>query len=267
MTKTIMTVDNVKGTLGLQAKIKLPVFSQSSVDIIVPFHGQYEKVVKLIESVYRVRSNPYRLTLVDDASPNAGFLAQIENQPQLNCIRLEKRVGFGGALKIGFERTQQPWVVFMHSDVEAEDPLWMLKLGQTLLELRGQGVKMVSARTDNPMNDDKRFVGKKGEIQEHVLLGKGEAMPLYCAMCHRDLFKHIDGFVKAYPFAMYEDQELSYRMGHFGFKQAVSGSSWVSHLGNATIGEVTRLNMAAAKEMQGNYDRCVSDMRKYRTAK
>jgi len=257
----------VKGVVGLQGKLKNPPFGRSPVDIIVPFHGQYEKVVKLIESVYRVRSNPYQLTLVDDGSPNTGFLAQIENLPQLKCIRLEKQRGFGAALKAGFDATQQPWVMFMHSDVECEDPLWMIRLGQTLLELKDQNVKMVSARTNHPMCEDRRFVALKGMTSEHVILQPGESMPLYCAMCHRDLFKHIGGFVKEYPIAMYEDQELSHRMAAFGFKQAISGTSWVQHHGNATISEVARANPVAAREMERNYDRCLADMKKYRIKK
>jgi GT2 family glycosyltransferase len=257
----------VTGVVAHQGKIKLPPFSRSPVDIIVPFHGQYEKVVKLIESVYRVRSNPYQLTLVDDGSPYEGFLEQIASLPQLKCIRLDKQVGFGAALKAGFEATKQPWVMFLHSDCEAEDPLWMIRLGQTLLELKDKGVKMVSARTNNPMCEDSRFVGQKNMITDHVVLGPGESMPLFCAMCHRDLFNHIDGFIKPYPFGMYEDQELSYRMASFGYKQAISGTSWVMHHGNATISEVARTRPQAALEMEQNYFRCINDMKKYRPKK
>ena len=44
---------------------------QSKVDIIIPFHGQYHKVTRLIESILRfTHSNPYHLILVDDCSPN-----------------------------------------------------------------------------------------------------------------------------------------------------------------------------------------------------
>jgi GT2 family glycosyltransferase len=257
----------VKGVIGLKGKLQTPPFGRSPVDIIVPFHGQYDKVVRLIEGVYKVRSNPYQLTLVDDGSPNTGFLAQIEALPQLKCIRLEKQCGFGAALRAGFEATKQPWVMFMHSDCEIDDPLWMINLGQTLLQLKDQGVKMVSARTNNPMCDDRRFIALKDTKSEHVVLEAGEPMPLYCAMCHRELFGHIGGFIKEYPFAMYEDQELSHRMAAYGFKQAISGTSWVKHVGNATISEVARSNPKAQQEMENNYQRCLGDMKKYRVKK
>lgn len=255
---------DIEGFVGLEAKNKAPTFSRSRVDIIVPFHGQYKRLISLIESVLRLRTNPYLLTLVDDGSPNVGFLKQIEKVPQLNRIRLEKQVGFGAALKAGFDATKQPFVMFMHSDCEALDPSWMLSLGQTLLSLEGQGVGMVSARSDNPLCEDERFVAKMNTTSEHVILEKGESMPLYCAMCRRDLFGKIGGFIKEYPYAMYEDQELSYRMGSRGIKQAISGTSWVKHHGNATVGEVSRFNPLALDEMEKNYERCVEDMKKCR---
>jgi glycosyltransferase involved in cell wall biosynthesis len=257
----------VKGVVGLSGRLQTPSFGRSPVDIIVPFHGCYDKVIRLIEGVYKVRSNPYQLTLVDDGSPNKGFLTQIESLPQLNCIRLEKQRGFGAALRAGYEATKQPWVMFMHSDCEIEDPLWMIQLGQTMMELKDQGVKMVSARTNNPTCDDRRFIASHGMKSDHVILSPGDVMPLYCAMCHRDLFQHIGGFIKEYPYAMYEDQELSHRMSAFGFKQAISGTSWIKHIGNSTIGEVLRSDPQAESQMEANYDRCISDMRKYRIKK
>lgn len=257
----------IKGVVGLNSKITNASFMRSPVDIIVPFHGQYEKVVRLIESIYRVRSNPYKLTLVDDGSPNATFLSSIKSLPQLNCIRLEKQIGFGGALRVGFEATKQPWVVFMHSDVEAQDPNWMIDLGQTLMSLKKEGVKMVSARTNNPMHEDDRLKADRVDVGNNVVLGQGDFLPFYCAMCHRDLFKNIKGFVKEYPFAMYEDQELAHRMICHGFKQAISGTSWVYHHGNVTIAEVARKNSQAVIEMENNYDRCIRDMKIYRFKK
>lgn len=259
--------EEVDGFVGLEAKIKNPVFGRSPVDIIVPFHGQYRRLVSLIESVLRVRSNPYLLTLVDDGSPNPDFLKQIEKVPQLNRIRLDEQVGFGAALHAGFKATRQPFVMFMHSDCEALDPSWMLSLGQTLLELEGQGVGMVSARSDNPLCDDPRFVGKLNSVTEHVILEPGESMPLYCSMCRRELFDKIGGFVKEYPFAMYEDQELSYRMSVHGVKQAISGTSWIKHYGNATISEVSRSKPLAMKQMEENYNRCLADMKECRAKK
>jgi GT2 family glycosyltransferase len=251
----------VDGFVGLESTIKHPVFGRSPVDIIVPFHGQYKRLITLIESVLRVRSNPYLLTLVDDGSPNPGFLKQLEKVPQLNRIRLDEQVGFGAALQAGFQATKQPFVMFMHSDCEALDPSWMLSLGQTLIELEEKGVGMVSARSDNPFCDDTRFEGKLNSTSEHVILESGESMPLYCAMCRRGLFNKIGGFIKSYPFAMYEDQELSYRMGVHGVKQAISGTSWIKHHANATISEVSRSNPLALGQMEKNYDRCVADMK------
>ena len=102
-------------------------FSRSKVDIIIPFYGLYEKVTALIESILiAVKSNPYHITLVDDCSENKSFYEEINNQfkkktpegeiPQVTCIRNKEQMGFGGSLKAGYDTTNLPWILFMHSD-------------------------------------------------------------------------------------------------------------------------------------------------------
>jgi len=92
-------------------------FNRSPVTIIIPFHGCYEKVSQLVKSIlFATRSNPYEICLVDDCSQNRNFIDEMSNVPQVVAIRSDKHVGFGGALRIGFDRTRQPWVVFLHSD-------------------------------------------------------------------------------------------------------------------------------------------------------
>ena len=237
-------------------------FSRSPVSIIIPFHGCYEKVGKLVSSIMRVtRSNPYQICLVDDYSPNSSFINAIKDLPQVFALRTEKRLGFGGALEFGFKATQQPWVVFMHSDCVVEDPRWLVEMGRTLLKLKENNVKMVSARTNNPGEGCELLKSKREEIKEDIILKEG-FLPLYCSMCHRELFSHIGGFIKNYPLCHYEDEELAYRMRHYGFFQAACGKSWVRHEGGATINNLCKINPSLIEELEKNRDLCVEDIRK-----
>lgn len=237
-------------------------FARSPVDIIVPFHGHINKVARLIQSVLQVtRSNPYRITLVDDASPNKEFVRQAKDIPQVRAIRLEQQVGFAAALDAGFRASEQPWVIFLHSDCVPDEGGWMLRLGESLLALKSQNVRMVSARSNNPGDD--RLLGRRGEITDDVVLTEG-AMPLFCAMCHRELFKHIGGFLKRYPYAMYEDEELAHRMRHYGYKQAVCGKSWVYHEGGVTINGLLHERPELREVMEANREKCIEDIKKYR---
>jgi len=237
-------------------------FSRSPVDIIIPFHGVYGKVTKLIESILFVtRSNPYRICLVDDCSPNEKYIEQLQNAPQVTPLRTPKQLGFGGALQFGFERTQQPWVVFMHSDCLIADQGWLIEMGKSLMRWRNEGVpvKMVSARTDNQVGGPKALKAPPKTKGKDIILEEGH-LPLYCVMCHRDLFPNIGGFIKNYPYAWYEDEELACRMRARKFKQGICGKSWVKHYGGLTIENLWKMNPKSKEIMEGNRDRCLQDM-------
>jgi len=248
--------------------MRASVFARSRVDIIIPFHACYRNVSKLIESILVVtRSNPYQICLVDDCSSNEKYIEQLKGVPQVVCYRTPQQLGFGGALQFGFERTKQPWVVFMHSDCSVDDPGWLIEMGRSLLNWRSkkEPVRMVSARSNNPgpgMN------ALKAESRVHTrdsVLENGH-LPLYCAMCDRDLFDLIGGFIKNYPYAQYEDEELAYRMKAYGLKQGICGKSWVRHEGGQTINYICKKKPEAKQAMEENRNRCLLDMRLVKNA-
>jgi len=249
-------------------------FSRSRVNIIIPFHGQYGKVSKLVNSILMgVKSNPYQICLVDDCSPNnfiddfkgSQFAKNIGSgrfsyKPQIVAYRTPEQLGFAGALKYGFDKTEEPWVMFMHSDCVIENTSWMVEMGKSLLDFKEKGVRMVSARSNNPgPGAHETLRGKKTDEVDDFVLESG-VLPLYCAMAHRDLFGHIGGFLKPYPFGWYEDEELSFRMRKHGFKQGVCGKSWVHHEGGATIEQLWKDQPETKEIMESNRDKCIADM-------
>jgi len=242
--------------------IRPAIFNSEPVDIIIPFHGAYRHTSKLIETILFVtRSNPYQICLVDDCSPNEKYIEQLKKAPQTVVYRTPNHLGFAGALQFGFERTEQPWVIFMHSDCVVSDAGWMIELGRSLLHWHHQGipVRMVSARSNNPGGGPKELRTVSKSHTKDVVVEEGH-LPLYCAMCHRTLFQQIGGFIKNYPLAFYEDEELAYRMKKHGFKQGICGKSWVQHEGGKTIEYVCKRNPKAKEIMEGNRERCVLDM-------
>ena len=249
-------------------------FSRSKVDIIIPFHGLYEKVSALVESILiAVKSNPYHITLVDDCSENESFQSEINNQfkkktpegemPQVTCIRNKEQLGFGGALKVGYDSTNLPWVLFMHSDCFVEDPNFMINMGQALLDWKQNNipVKMVSARSNNPLECSLAKGRLEDKGKDNIILEK-ETLPLFCAMCHRDLFNYIGGFIKPYPYAWYEEDELSHRMRKYGYKQGICTKAFVWHEGGLTIKNLWNKNKKAKEIMEKNHSICVNDIKK-----
>lgn len=233
----------------------------SNVDIVIPFHGQYHYVIRLLSSLFRYTlSNPYTIYLVDDCSPNTEYIKDMRIFKDVVCIRNETQLGFGGAMKAGFEQTKSPWVVFMNSDCEVEDVNWLKNLGNSAINLKSKGVRMVFPRTNNSLVDDPELQFEKDRFEEDKVF-EGEYIPMYCFMVHRKLFTHVNGFIKSYPFGGYEDTEFAYRLKKFGYKQGISGKSWVYHAGGVTCTEVNRRNPESVIEMEHNKLRCIEDMK------
>lgn len=244
------------------------------VNILIPFHGQYSKVSALVESIIvSTRSNPYQICLIDDASPNPDYIKDFEKydedrpaftKPILTTIRSEKQLGFGGALELGFRNTEEPWIVVMHSDCLITSSSWLIEMCKTMQRLKNQNVKLVSARTNNPGINEPAYLTASSKISSSdgdKILEDGY-IPLFCSLFHRELFSRIGGFIKNYPYAYYEDEELAFRMKKAKFKQAISGKSWVYHEGGCTINEICKNNPAIKQIIESNYNLLIQDISK-----
>lgn len=251
----------------------------SPVSIIIPYHSKYELLMELLSSIFRfTRSNYYDVCVVDDNSPNVDFFHTLNRNATKNAekrkstlnfkaVRLPEQKGFAGALRAGFEATESPYVCFMNSDCRVEDISWLRNMGECLLQLKSQGVRMVSPMTNNSADGHpSQQADKFFRSPDHVVLDTEEYLSLYCFMCHRELFAHCGGFLKEYPFGNFEDQEIAARMQKYGFKQAVCRNSWVYHKGAATIHELQRAHPKLRKVMnEENRQRCIEDLQKLKT--
>lgn len=247
-------------------------FQGQKVDILIPFHGQYTLLRKLVESILRfTKSNRYAITLIDDCSPNSQFHEEIKQAPQCDAIRLSQQSGFGAAINAGIAHTSKrpiekggpaPYIVILNSDCLIQDQNWLLGMGGTLLANKKENVKLVSAKSNNPVSDISELKSASKVKSEDVIVQ--EPLPLFCAMCHRELFNKIQSKIKEYPLG-YEDEYLFFRMKRYGYKQAISGNSWIYHEGQATIKSLD------PEYVQQMYDKsreqCISDLREMRVSK
>jgi GT2 family glycosyltransferase len=247
----------------MDAKIKSEIKEGfiSPVDIIIPFHNECASVTSLLEGIMRfTKGIPYRITLVDDCSSNGKYGDNFKEYKGIQVVKTQTHSGFGAALEVGFNATHFPYVLFMHSDCRVETATWLKELGNSLMKFKINNlpIKMVSARSDNPGDEcDEKLKGAKEEAGSDAAISG--TLPLYCALFHRELFQHIS-FIKPYPYAWYEDQELSHRMKKRGFLQGVSGKSWVKHIGGLTINKLWK-KKPIREQMEKNRDRCIADMK------
>ena len=152
----------------------------------------------------------------------------------------------------------------MNSDCIVQDTNWLRSMGESLLALKSENVRMVSAMTNNIVDGDPAQLGDRNvKSLNDIILETGSHLSLYCVLAHRELFSHCQGFIKEYPYGMYEDEEWAARMQHFGYKQAVCRRSWVAHAGMSTINALWRTDPSLKKIMQeDNRNRCIQDIQK-----
>lgn len=234
------------------------------IDIIIPFHGQYEKLTQCVSSIMQTTANQiYKLIIVDDGSPNPLYLNDLtyHNKKALP-IQLERQSGFAAAVNVGLKYSQNPHIIIMHSDVFVENGNWLLNLQRGLAKLKSEGIKLVSAKTENigTSNCDPKIMDK--ENSEDVVAKN--PLPLFCTLFHRELIDKI-GPLKEYPFAWYEDEEFFYRMKYHNFHQAIIGNSWVKHHGGSTIKEVIK-RPKVKHIMESNRELCQQDLKQYLNA-
>lgn len=218
---------------NLPAVIKLNPFYMSDVEIIIPFHGEQNRVIKIVDSIIKtVQTNRFSITLVNDGSDKDC----LEDLKKMGIrILHQKQKGFGAAVNLALKTPIHniPWVLICHSDVIFEYNSWLSNLGQTMINLKEKGIKMVSPATNNPTCNTRELLSCKNEVREDKVIKNG-FLPMYTALAHRELFNKV-GLIKECPYAGTEVEEYAWRMNKMGFKQAVSGESWVNHIGRATL--------------------------------
>ena len=237
-------------------------FSRSPVSIIIPFHGQYQKVVELVTSILLfTRTNPYEILLINDGS-NQSFIEAFKKTPQVRVFSTPRHNGFGAAVELGVSNSTQPWMLVLGSDCKVETSDWLLELGQSMLRLKDRGVKLVSARMSSADSyTDRLIAGAMDKGEDYIMSEEDGCLPFNCVLFHRELLEKI-GFIKKYNLLGYEDEEFMYRMRHYGYKQAISGKSYVFHHGGATIKEILKKDPSLKNILEKNRDICIEDVRK-----
>jgi GT2 family glycosyltransferase len=237
-------------------------------DILIPYHGQYKLVRELIGSiVLYTRNIPYRITIVDDGSPNAAYFSTLAQLDAIDGVRSEEQRGFGAAVNLGVKATKRPWIVILNSDCRVDELGWIGDMHKCLATMmKSDKVGLVSARTDDPPGSHPLLKCGKEHRKEIPDTISDQPLPMFCCMMPRILFEKV-GPLKEYPYGWYEDEEFFWRMKKHGYQQAISGKAWVRHLGGgggtgATVKELWAQNPEIKTVMENNRLQCLADLKK-----
>lgn len=229
--------------------------------ILIPYHGQYTMLRELIGSIcLYTRNIPYRITIIDDGSPNKDYFSTLAQLPNIDGARLDEQKGFGAAVNIGIKLTKRPWIVILNSDCKIVEVGWLMELYKSLCALKEKNVGLVSARSDNPPGDHPLLKTRREPREDIGNVVTDKALPLFCALLSRKMYEKV-GPLKEYPYGWYEDEEYFWRMKKNGYLQAVSGRTWVEHAGGATVKELWRQKPETKNIMEDNRKLCLTDLK------
>jgi GT2 family glycosyltransferase len=94
--------------------------SRTAADIIVPVHDQYIHTRALLEGIYRYSDHPFHIYVIDNASSDETVdLAKIYTR-DITVVRNREDAGWCVAINQGIRLGSNPYIVFMHNNVEVD---------------------------------------------------------------------------------------------------------------------------------------------------
>jgi GT2 family glycosyltransferase len=221
------------------AKPIIPTQSNFSVDVIIPFRNQYDKVIQLVEQLIRTVTYPiFNIVLVDDGSTNKFFTSSLSKIPNCKIIQNDSTLGFGASVNKAVMASKTDFVCVMHSDTQVVQKNFLWNLAKNLSNHKDKKVAAVSAVTNNPMSKDCKFLQRHEASNEPIeILASDQYLPLFCCMISKPVFMKV-GKLPEFPFCWYEDRFFAKSIYANGYALAFDPSVFVFHTGGATVTEL-----------------------------
>ncbi len=173
------------------------------VDIIIPVYNGVHVVKKCVESVIARTEWPYKITIVDDCSPDQytqEYLTKLVSQSSvpINLIRNKKNKGFAATVNVGMKNTTSPYICLLNSDVIVTDN-WLTKMVMALeSDPKNKIVNPVTNNTaliDVPLQENFSYIDMNKALETTSTLAYPDIMPTgFCFMFKRDILNDIGPF-------------------------------------------------------------------------
>ena len=245
MKKTTVIIPNYNGIRYLENCIKALLQKsdrEASFDILIVDNGSTdgsEDVVKKIGSRILQDGAPWRINAARNGSGQ-------KNMPMLSQIRLKENTGFCGAVNVGIQAAQTPYVLLLNNDTVIRPGFVEQMTGALEQEemLFSVSARMLSMEKPDRIDDAgdlycalgwafARGKGKRSEAYDkpaNIFAACGGA-----AIYRKDLLEKLGGFDPQH-FAYLEDIDVAYRALIHGYRNRYEPSARVLHAGSGTTG-------------------------------
>ena len=249
------------------------------VEVVVPVHGQVDLVRRCLASVVDGGGDvPWHLTVIDDASPDAGTTRWLREfaavHPETTVVANARNLGFVATANLGFRLAGRRDVVLLNSDTEVP-PGWLDRLRRAAVaDPRAGTVTPFSNNAticsfprfceDNPLPPG-HTTASLDRLFAQTLAGQTVEIPTavgFCMYIRRDCLDEIGDFDAATFGAGYgEENDFCLRATARGWRHLHVLDVFVRHEGGSSFGprqqELQRHAMAAMLRLHPHYDELV----------
>ncbi|MEP7206598.1 MAG: glycosyltransferase [Casimicrobiaceae bacterium] len=264
---------------ALGAKTPESVATVDVVHVVIPVYNAVDDLAACVESVLAHTGSPYRLVVIDDASPDPAVGVYLEALgaralPQVEILRNDVNLGFTGTANRGMERSRAD-VVLLNSDTVVTRG-WLEALQRcaatnpsfgtiTPFSNNAEIVSFPDFCQDNPWPP-----GRDPETVRRALARA--AVPTYpdlptgvgfCMYIRRTLIDAVGTFDAGFGRGYGEENDFCLRGFAVGYRNVLCDDAFVLHLGGRSFqGEKAALgvrNLALLLERHPHYERMVQD--------
>lgn len=224
----------------------------SLVDIVIPVYGQFELLLKCLDSIHNAfKTTLFKIIIVDDNSPEKFILPDEYRNFNVTLKRNTKNFGFPKTCNIGARQGQSPLIFFLNSDVVLEE-----NSGDILVKTMDDptiGIAGMKLLFPEGLTQEQHKIRPAGKIQHvghsfnitgdphHMFVGWGTDNPRVnqfrdvpsvtgaALMVRRNLFKMVKGFDEIYGRGTFEDVDLCFSVLSLGGRIVIQPEAVGTH--------------------------------------
>jgi GT2 family glycosyltransferase len=239
-------------TSGSVIKRNINLQSKAETSFIIPYLGEYSKVMDLVENINQIFLNLQKtIILIDDGSVNKDFSRSLIKANRYIVVRHDKTKGFGASVNVGLRETRTKHAIICHTDIKFFDRNCIVNLLKDINKSEMEKVAVLSAVSNNPLVHE-NILKKKQAEDESAFVTDVSYLPFYCACVNVRALLNAGGFPE-FPYAWFEDEAICHQLKNYGYKLAVSPSSYVYHEGMGTITNLVNYKPEVLNTMKDNF--------------
>lgn len=216
------------------------------VTIIIPNYNGLKFMKPCMKALECQNYKEYELLVIDNASTDGSIEFMAANYPEIPLLKMEKNLGFSGAVNVGIKKARTPYVILLNNDTEVHEDyvgelVKAIEKDKRIFSVSSKMIQLYHKELIDDAGDNYCLLGwayQRGVGQPAAGYNKECNVFSACAgaaIYRRKVFEKI-GYFDELHFAYLEDLDIGYRAKLYGYKNRYCPSAFVYHVGSGTSG-------------------------------